>query len=231
MPCRRGTAPASPRTTLSLSACAYPLLEREEIHPAGDRQYGARDVPRALGAEERDGVGDVLGLAFLLHGHALDHALVERAQAGVGRDDAGRHRVARHVVARALDGDRLGEADHADLGGRVRRLAEASHEAGDRQLAASGGRRERVGLAQAARGAGDEGDLAADAEVHRDQRPLNSGSRLAKKAWMPSAASSLLSVGMNASISTSIERAIGASSPSSTALMMAAIASGARLPS
>ena len=112
------------------------------------------------------------------------------------------------------------------LGGLLRALGV---QIDDGDLAALGGQRERVGLAQAAGAPGDEGDLVANAQIH--QRPLNSGSRLAKNAWMPSAASSLLSVGMNASISTSIERAIGASSPSSTALMMAAIASGARLPS
>src|SRR5207247_654570 len=52
-----------------------------------------------------------------------------------------------------------------------------------------------------------------------------------KNAWIPSAASSLRSVGMKASSSISIDLAIGASRPSSTALMMAAVASGARLPS
>src|SRR5437899_3187146 len=96
-------------------------------------------------------------------------------------------------------------------------------------LAALGGQGQAVGLAQAPRAAGDERDLAANAEVH--YFPLNCGSRLPKNAWMPSAASSLRSVGMNASSSTSIDFAIGTSRPSSTALMMAAVASGARLPS
>src|SRR2546422_7680615 len=96
-------------------------------------------------------------------------------------------------------------------------------------LAALGGQSQAVGLAEAPRPAGNEGNLAADAEIH--YFPLNCGSRLPKNAWMPSAASSLRSVGMNASSSTSIDFAIGTSRPSSTALMMAAVASGARLPS
>src|SRR5437879_2501376 len=107
-------------------------LECEEVHAPGYRQHGARDVAGALGTQEGDGVGHVLRLALLLHRHALDHALVERAQAGVGRDDAGRHGIARHAVARALERDRLREPDDADLARRVRRLAEATHETGDR---------------------------------------------------------------------------------------------------
>src|SRR5688500_2451003 len=315
-----------------------PSSEGEKIHPARDGQHGARDVPGALGAKKRERVGDILRLAFLLHRHPLDHPVVERRQGGVGRNDAGRHRIARDVVARSLERHRLREAHHAELGRGVGRLAEAAHEAGDRghahdatpaalaharehrprdlerprqvdrevelpvlvahvlqltdgvdhagvvhadvdgpeialdardhilhpravadvaliaahrpppvgdllgrrlsalgvqvddrDLAALGRQDLRIRLADASRSAGDQGDLPADAEIH--YRPLNCGSRLAKNAWIPSAASSLRSVGRNCSSSMSIDLAIGASSPSSTALMMAAVASGARLPS
>src|SRR5437867_12580338 len=59
--------------------------------------------------------------------------------------------------------------------------------------------------------------------------PLKFGSRLAKNAWMPSEASSVLSVLRNARTSMSIALSIGASSPSSTASMMSRVAIGGRL--
>src|SRR5262245_10185210 len=104
----------------------------KEVHTAGDGEHGARDVARALRAQERHGVGHVLRLPLALHRDALHHPLVERAQLRVGGDDPGRDRVARHIVAGALERDRSGEADQPDLAGRVRGLAEAAHEAGDR---------------------------------------------------------------------------------------------------
>src|SRR5437899_1954565 len=58
--------------------------------------------------------------------------------------------------------------------------------------------------------------------------PLKSGSRLAKNAWMPSEASSVLSDLRNARTSTSVALSIGASSPSSTASMMSRVAIGGR---
>ena len=57
--------------------------------------------------------------------HALHEALAQLAERGrghlehVGVDRPGRHRVDPHLVARRLLGQRLGEADHARLGGRV----------------------------------------------------------------------------------------------------------------
>src|SRR5687768_10810862 len=39
-------------------------LEREQVHAAGHRQDGAGDVAGALGAEEGDRVGDVLGFSL-----------------------------------------------------------------------------------------------------------------------------------------------------------------------
>src|SRR2546429_844453 len=59
--------------------------------------------------------------------------------------------------------------------------------------------------------------------------PLKFGSRLAKNAWIPSEASSVLSVLRNARTSMSIALSIGASSPSSTASMMSRVAIGGRL--
>src|SRR5206468_4563684 len=106
--------------------------KREEVHASRYRQHRARDVPGALGAQERDRARHVLGLSLALHRDALDHPLVERAQLGVGRDDARGDRVARDVVPGTLEGDRLGEADQPDLARRVGGLTEASHEAGDR---------------------------------------------------------------------------------------------------
>src|SRR5262250_2450875 len=79
-----------------------PPLEREQVHAAGHREDGARDVARALRAEEGDGIGDVLGLSLLLHRHALDHPRVHRGQRGVRSDDAGRDHVGRDVVPRAF---------------------------------------------------------------------------------------------------------------------------------
>src|SRR5438445_3459364 len=108
--------------------------KRKEVHSAGHREHRARDVARALRAEEGDGVGHVLGLSLALHRHALDHPVVERAQLRVRRDDPGRDRVARDVVAGALEGDGFGEADQPDLARRVRGLAEAPHQAGDRPM-------------------------------------------------------------------------------------------------
>src|SRR4029453_9685452 len=62
--------------------------EREQVHAAGHREHRPGDVAGALGTEKGDRPRHVLGLALLLHRHALDHALVEGAQAGVGSDDA-----------------------------------------------------------------------------------------------------------------------------------------------
>src|SRR5215468_8778164 len=59
--------------------------------------------------------------------------------------------------------------------------------------------------------------------------PLKLGSRLAKNAWIPSEASSVLRVLRNARTSMSIALSIGASSPSSTASMMSRVAIGGRL--
>src|SRR5215475_4361075 len=101
-----------------------PASEREQVHAPGDRQDGSRDVSGALGAQEGDGAGHVLRLSLALHGHALDHPLVERTQARVGSNDPGSDGVAGDVVSRALQGHRLGEADHSELGGGIGRLAE-----------------------------------------------------------------------------------------------------------
>src|SRR5262245_17350391 len=84
--------------TVGMGVLLCGCLEREQIHPTGDRQHRAGDVAGALGAEKSDRRGDVLRLSLLLHRHALDHALVHRAQAGVRGDDAGRHGVTRDVV-------------------------------------------------------------------------------------------------------------------------------------
>src|SRR4029077_6767245 len=59
--------------------------------------------------------------------------------------------------------------------------------------------------------------------------PLKFGSRLAKNAWMPSEASSVLRVFRKARTSMSMALSIGASSPSSTASMMRRVAIGGRL--
>src|SRR5439155_7541759 len=73
----------------------------------------------------------------------------------------------------------------------------------DRDLTALGGERDGVGLAEAPRPARDERDPVANAEVH-PYLPLKLGARLAKKAWMPSEASSVLSVFKNARTSISL---------------------------
>src|SRR5262245_19622129 len=67
---------ASPPSVVSVVSLRD-SLEREQVHAAGDREDGAGDVAGALGAKERDRVGDVLRQPFLLHGDPLHHALVE----------------------------------------------------------------------------------------------------------------------------------------------------------
>src|SRR5262249_58193902 len=89
----------------------------EEVHSARHREHGAGDVARALRAKKRHRVRHVLGLPFPLHRDPLDHPLVERAQLRVRRDDARRDRVACHIVAGALQRDRLRKADQPDLAG------------------------------------------------------------------------------------------------------------------
>src|SRR5207245_9665777 len=58
-----------------------------------------------------------------------------RGQLRVGRDDARRDRVARHVVPRPLEGHGLREPDDTDLRRGVRGLPEPAHEPGDRRHA------------------------------------------------------------------------------------------------
>src|SRR4030095_13644363 len=112
--------------------CAGSRLKREEVHATRHRENGAGDVTGALGAQESDGIGYVLRLPFRLHRDALDHPLIQRREVGVGADDTRRDDIAGDVVARALERDRLREADHAHLARRVGGLPEAPHEAGDR---------------------------------------------------------------------------------------------------
>src|SRR5262252_8279810 len=77
-----GCPPVGPRARRSRSQPRGPpvalALEREQIHSAGHRQHRTRDVARALRAEERDRVRDVLGLALSLHRDPLHHPLVHR---------------------------------------------------------------------------------------------------------------------------------------------------------
>src|SRR5260221_6311018 len=75
---------------------------REERDAAGDLDHRAGDVARLLGAEKRDGVGDVLGLAEALEHSPLLEALVHRVvgRGGLARlrlDDARRDGVGRDV--------------------------------------------------------------------------------------------------------------------------------------
>ena len=135
--------------------------------------------------------------------------------------DLGRLADVAGVAARAAPGG-------LDLAGGLR--GALGVEVDDRDRAALGGQHRGVGLAEASRAAGDERDRPRMPEVHR-YRPLNSGSRLAKNAWMPSAASSVRSDLRNARTSMSIALSIGASSPSSTASMMSRVATGGRLAS
>src|SRR5437660_295090 len=116
-------------------ACLLGWSEGEQIHSAGDGQDRPRDVAGALGTQEGDRVRDILGLALPLHRDALDHPVVERAQAGVGPDDPGRDHVRGDVVTRPLQRHRAGEPDHPHLRGGVGGLAEAAHEPGDRRHA------------------------------------------------------------------------------------------------
>src|SRR6185312_12499769 len=179
-------------------------------------------------------VTHVLELADRVDHPGVVHADVDRPQVTLDAAHRILHLGGLANVAAVAPG---GPAGGRQLLGRL--LGALAVEIDDGHPAALAGQHRGVGFAEAAGAPGDERDLAGDPEIHlaarlalgRHQRPLNSGSRLAKKAWIPSAASSLRSVGMKASSSTSIERAIGDSRPSSTARMMAAVASGARLAS
>src|SRR5258708_5076277 len=110
----------------------------EQGDAAGDLDDRARDVPRLVRAEERDGVGNVLGLPKPFeHSPGLE-SLVQgirlgRGFARFGFDDPGRDRVGRDVVPPAFECSRLGEADESRLGGRIARLAEAAQSARDRR--------------------------------------------------------------------------------------------------
>src|SRR5256885_2508936 len=114
-------------------------------------------------------------------------------------------------------------ARRLDLPGRL--VGALGVEVRDRDLASLGGERERVGLAEAPRPARDQRDPVANAQVH-PYLPLKLGSRLAKKAWIPSEASSVLSAFKNARTSISLALSIGASSPSSTTSMIRRVAIG-----
>src|SRR3954453_20396400 len=87
---------------------------------AGDVQHLPGDEAGARGAEERDGVGDVLGLAVTVHRDAGDAGGAERLEGlpdplggglgHLGDDEPGRGRVAGDAELAELLGDGLGEA-------------------------------------------------------------------------------------------------------------------------
>src|SRR6478672_8781831 len=94
---------------------------------AGDVQHLAGDEAGARGAEEGDGVGDVLGPAGTVHRDAGDaggaellEGLPDALGGGLGHlgdDEPGRDRVTRDAELAELVGDGLGEALEAGLGG------------------------------------------------------------------------------------------------------------------
>src|SRR5262245_64142130 len=90
---------------VSLTVAISASSEGEQVHAPGDGEHGPGDVARPLRAEERDGVGHVLGLALALHGDALGHAVVHGAQLRIRPDDSRSDHVRRHAVARALQRD------------------------------------------------------------------------------------------------------------------------------
>src|SRR2546430_6183440 len=128
----RATAPSRVTSTSSLIASG-----REERDATGDLDHRPGDVPRLLGAQERDRVRDVVGLAESLEDRAGLEALVHRAVrsrglACLGFDDAGRDRVGGDVVAPSLERRRPGQPDQARLRRRVARLAETAERPRDR---------------------------------------------------------------------------------------------------
>src|SRR5262249_49658654 len=215
----------------------------ESSHQARDRRHADDAAPAALAhpgkhrARHFERAGDVhrqVQLPVLVtHVPELAHGVDESGVVDTDVDgaevalDGGHRRRDLSRIANVAAVPARGPAVRDDLLGHQVRALGIEVENG--HLASLGGEGEAIGFTEASRAARDQRHLAADAEIH--YLPLNSGSRLPKNAWIPSAASSLRSVGMNASSSISMDFAIGASSPSSTARMMAAVASGARLPS
>src|SRR5712691_10093797 len=68
-------------------------LERKQVNSAGHVHDLTGDVARFLGAEERDGIGDILRLPRFAENGALDDALVHLGVAhlvGLGSDHPGR---------------------------------------------------------------------------------------------------------------------------------------------
>src|SRR2546430_380074 len=103
--------------------------KREEVDATGHMNHLAGYIPRLLGAEEGDGVGDVLGLARLAEHGALDDALVHLRVAhleGLRADDPGRDDVGGDAVAAALEGNGLAQPHHRRLGRGIAGLAEAA---------------------------------------------------------------------------------------------------------
>src|SRR5579864_1364401 len=111
-------------------------LEDEELHAARDVELDAGDVGGEVGAEEGDGVRDLLRLTRPPEGGAGDDPLVHlgvRHVEGLGADDARHDRVAGDPVAGAFHCERPGQAKEPGLRRRVARLPEAAERAGDRR--------------------------------------------------------------------------------------------------
>src|SRR4030095_11398813 len=113
------------------------------------------------------------------------------------------------------------------LGGLFRALRV---EVKDDDTAALCGERQAVLLPEAARPARHQRHLALDAQVHGGYLPLNSGGRFWKKAWSPSAASSVRITLSKARISISMALSVGSSRTSSTASIMPGVAGAAAWP-
>src|SRR6266540_2755952 len=104
--------------------CQAGFSEYEELYASRDGQADARDVRGEVGAEEGDGVRDLLRLAGAPHRGPFDHPLVHLGvpQAeSLGPDHAGNDRVAGDPVPAALERERARESEDPRLRRRVGR--------------------------------------------------------------------------------------------------------------